>query len=178
MKEEYQENVTPVAVNTGGGRLWVELADGRVIGTPLEWYMPLINATPEQLSSYELLDESIYWPDLDEDLSIKGMLDGVRPHYPWTVEQWQARTASLRMLTEHYDSDATILLPIDMSDPLDASVTVKEIAQDYGLSTDAVYQAIRRERLPARRSGATWLINRRDAETLWGTDSSPAQQVV
>ncbi len=59
-----------------------------------------------------------------------------------------------------------------MTDPLDASVTVREIAQDYGLSTDAVYQAIRRERLPARRSGATWLINRRDAEALWGTESN------
>jgi excisionase family DNA binding protein len=55
-----------------------------------------------------------------------------------------------------------------MADPLDATVTVREIAQDYGLSTDAVYQAIRRKRLPAQRSGATWLIRRRDAEALWG----------
>jgi excisionase family DNA binding protein len=163
-----KENVTPSAVKIGGGRLWVELEDGRVIGTPLDWYMPLADATPDQLSNYELLDDSIYWPELDEDLSIPAMLAGIRPHYPLSAEEWRARVESLHALTKRYGSDATLLLPINMTDPLDASVTVREIAQDYGLSTDAVYQAIRRKRLPAQRSGATWLIRRRDAESLWG----------
>lgn len=163
-----QENGTPIAVEVGGGRLWVELEDGRVIGTPLEWYMPLANATPEQLANYELLDDTIHWPDLDEDLSIAAMVAGVRPRYPWSVDEWRARLNSLRALNERYGMDATMLLPIHMTDPLDASVTVREIAQDYGLSTDAVYQAIRRKRLPAQRSGATWLIRRRDAEAVWG----------
>jgi excisionase family DNA binding protein len=165
-------NVTAGAIEIGGGRLWVELEDGRVIGTPLGWYMPLANATPEQLSNYELLDDVIHWPELDEDLSVPAMLAGVRPRYPWSAEEWRARVESIHALTKRYGSDATILLPINMTDPLDASVTVREIADDYGLSTDAVYQAIRRERLPAQRSGATWLIRRRDAEALWGSARS------
>jgi excisionase family DNA binding protein len=163
-----QEDVTAVAVVIGGGRLWVELEDGRVIGTPLDWYMPLANATPEELNNYELLDDIIHWPDLDEDLSVGAMLAGIRPEYPWPVEEWRARVDSIRALDERYGSEAAVFLPIHMTDPLDARVTVREIAEDYGLSTDAVYKAIERERLPAQRSGATWLIRRRDAEALWG----------
>ncbi len=161
----------PIAVQVQGGRVWVTLDDGRVIGAPLEWYMPLANATPEELGNYELFDDSINWPDLDEDLSVASMLAGLRPKYPWTHEAWRARANALRELRARYGDHATILTPIDMTDPLDASVTVREIAEDYSLSTDAVYQAIRRKRLPAQRSGATWLIRRRDAEALWG----PAQ---
>jgi excisionase family DNA binding protein len=169
-----QKDVTAIAVTIGGGRLWVELEDGRVIGTPLEWYMPLANATPEELGNYELLDDTIHWPDLDEDLSVPAMLAGVRPRYPWSVEEWRARVESIRALDARYGSEATILLPIDMTDPLDARVTVREIAEDYSLSTDAVYKAIERKTLPARKSGATWLIRRRDAEDLWGSSSQTA----
>jgi excisionase family DNA binding protein len=158
----------PVAVKVRDAKLWVTLEDERVIATPLEWYLTLHNATPEELSRYELLDDSIYWPDLDEDLSIAAMLAGVRPRYPWTVEQWRARVKALRALHERFGSDATILTPSAMADPLDAIVTVREIAHEYGLSTDAIYQAIRRKRLPAQRSGATWLIRLRDADALWG----------
>ena len=164
---EAAEVVTPVVVEISGGKLWVQLNDGRVIGTPLEWYMPLVNATPEQLRNYELLDDIIHWPDLDEDLSVAGMLAGVRPRYPWSVEQWRDRVEAVKSLQERYGTDATIHVPIHLTNPLDASVTVKEIAQDYGISTDAVYQSIRRKRLPAQRSGSTWLIRRRDAEVLW-----------
>ena len=164
-----QEDVTAIAVAIRGGRLWVELEDGRVIGTPLDWYMPLANATPEELNNYELLDDVIHWPDLDEDLSVQAMLAGIRPRYPWSVEEWRARADAIRELDDRYGSEATILLPIDMTDPLDARVTVREIAEDYNLSTDAVYKAIERERLPAERSGATWLIRRRDADALWGS---------
>ena len=73
---EHQEDITPIAIEIVGGRLWVELEDGRVIGTPLDWYMPLTNATHEQLSNYELLEDIIHWPDLDEDLSTDGLLRG------------------------------------------------------------------------------------------------------
>jgi len=168
----HQKDMALVAIEIEirGGRLWVELDDGRVIGTPLEWYMPLVNSTPEQLRNYELLDDTIHWPDLDEDLSVAGMLAGVRPHYPWSVKQWRDRVEVVQSLRERYGPDATIDVPIHLTDPLDASVTVKEIAQDYGLSTDAVYQAIRRKRLPATRSGSTWLIRRRDAESVWGDE--------
>lgn len=38
-----------------------------------------MQATPEQRANVELSLSGIYWPDLDEDLSIAGMLRGVRP---------------------------------------------------------------------------------------------------
>jgi excisionase family DNA binding protein len=173
---QLQDNARPIGVTVNMGRLWVELEDGRLIATPLDWYMSLVNATPEELSNTILLRDSIHWPDLDEDLSIGGMLMGVRPHYPWTAEEWRARADSIKSLIDHYGDEATMRFPIQMTDPLDASVTVKEIAGDYGLSTDAVYQAIRRKRLPAERSGATWLIRRRDAESLWGKPPQPYRE--
>ncbi len=58
--------------------LIVELLDGRTVSTPLLWFPLLAKATPEQLMNWELLGdgEGIHWPDLDEDLSIKGLLAG------------------------------------------------------------------------------------------------------
>jgi hypothetical protein len=56
----------------------VELIDGRTITAPLVWFPRLAKATVEQLKNWELLGdgEGIHWPDLDEDLSIAGLLAG------------------------------------------------------------------------------------------------------
>lgn len=59
--------------------LHVRLADGRIVATPLDWYPKLREATPEQLKNVELYQTGLHWPELDEDLSIAGMLRGVRP---------------------------------------------------------------------------------------------------
>lgn len=58
--------------------LTVELADGRTIATPLEWYPRLTHATPEERSRFEIIGrgQGVRWPDLDEDLSVEGMLAG------------------------------------------------------------------------------------------------------
>jgi hypothetical protein len=58
--------------------LTVELKDGRVISTPLMWYPRLYKASPADLAVWEWHGdgEGICWPLLDEDLSIKGMLEG------------------------------------------------------------------------------------------------------
>ena len=55
------------------------LADGRKIATPLAWYPRLLNATPAQRDSYEIMPMGIHWPEIDEDLGIAGMLRGRRP---------------------------------------------------------------------------------------------------
>lgn len=47
-------------------------------------------------------------------------------------------------------------------------LTVTEIAQTYGISTAAVREAATKGHVPARKSGATWLIRRSDAESRWG----------
>jgi hypothetical protein len=66
------------SVDITGTELIVTLADGRKIATPLAWYPRLRRATPEERSNYEIMPLGIHWPDLDEDLSIAGMLQGRR----------------------------------------------------------------------------------------------------
>ncbi|MBN1966574.1 MAG: DUF2442 domain-containing protein [Anaerolineae bacterium] len=69
----------PIAVEIRDGAVWVTLADGRVIGNPLDWHPWLADATPAQQANYELCPFSVDWPDLDEGLDIEGMLRGIRP---------------------------------------------------------------------------------------------------
>ena len=54
------------------------LKDGRVVSTPLSWSWRLSDATPAQRENYEIMPMGIHWPDIDEDLSIAGMLKGQR----------------------------------------------------------------------------------------------------
>lgn len=58
--------------------LVVELADGRAISVPLDWYPRLVHATPAERNRWELHadNQHIHWPDLDEDLSVEGLLAG------------------------------------------------------------------------------------------------------
>ncbi len=60
--------------------LRVVLSDGRQISVPLAWFPRLIEATPQQRQRWELigLGIGIHWPDLDEDLSVAGLLPGNR----------------------------------------------------------------------------------------------------
>jgi hypothetical protein len=60
--------------------LTVHLMDGRTVSIPLTWFPRLFKATPEQRNNFELIGdgEGIHWPDADEDLSVAGILRGVR----------------------------------------------------------------------------------------------------
>jgi hypothetical protein len=57
----------------------VTLTDGRVLSVPLVWFPLLRQATPEQRERYEIGGGgiSLHWPELDEDLSIAGLMAGV-----------------------------------------------------------------------------------------------------
>ena len=68
----------PRAVEFTAGELVVTLQDGRKIATPLDWYPRLQRASAEQRANFELMPMGIHWPDVDEDLSIVGMLKGRR----------------------------------------------------------------------------------------------------
>lgn len=75
------EAARPVAAHCDASFLSVTLADGRQIRTPLWWYPFLANATPEQQGKVELEFSGIWWPDLDEGVSVKGLLLGWKaPH--------------------------------------------------------------------------------------------------
>jgi len=58
--------------------IFVELLDGRTISAPLVWFPRLSHASSKQLENWEILGdgEGIHWPDLDEDLSVAGLLAG------------------------------------------------------------------------------------------------------
>src|SRR5215470_7436238 len=68
------------------------LADGRVISVPLAWSWRLSDATPRQRARFRLIGsgQGVHWPDVDEDISVEGMLHGVPAPRP------QARAASKR----------------------------------------------------------------------------------
>jgi hypothetical protein len=56
----------------------VELADGRTLSAPLAWYPRLLHATPQQRSTSVIAGGGygIHWPEIDEDLSVDGLLRG------------------------------------------------------------------------------------------------------
>jgi len=55
------------------------LVDGRVVSVPLAWSWRLSEATPAQRNAFEIIGDGygVHWPDVDEDLSVEGMLHGV-----------------------------------------------------------------------------------------------------
>jgi Protein of unknown function (DUF2442) len=50
--------------------------DGRTLGIPLAWFPRLLHATSEQRQKYELTVSGIHWDELDEDISVAGLLAG------------------------------------------------------------------------------------------------------
>lgn len=58
--------------------LLVDLLDGRSISVPLAWYPRLLNGTPQERKNWRWIGRGvgIHWPDLDEDLSVIGLLLG------------------------------------------------------------------------------------------------------
>ena len=58
--------------------LSVDLSDGRTIAVPLEWFPRLLHATPKERSKWRLIGRGhgIHWAELDEDISVEGLLGG------------------------------------------------------------------------------------------------------
>ena len=74
------EIVVPYAIDVlvTEDTLSVELSDGRTISVPIEWYPRLVQGSHSERSNWRLIGrgEGIHWPDLDEDISIEGLLAG------------------------------------------------------------------------------------------------------
>ena len=66
------------SVTTTDREIVVRLTDGRTIIVPLAWYPRLFKATSEQRANYEILGdgEYLHWPEIDEDLTVAGLLRG------------------------------------------------------------------------------------------------------
>lgn len=71
--------------------LTVDLVDGRTIIVPLVWYPRLWHGTPEERKHLEIFGGGAYihWPDLDEDLTVAGLLAGRRSgESPESLKKW------------------------------------------------------------------------------------------
>jgi len=71
------EAIMHVSIKAAGfhdGGMWLQLSDGRILGIPLAYMPALANASPEQLENLELSPRGIHWDELDEDLSLEGLL--------------------------------------------------------------------------------------------------------
>jgi hypothetical protein len=88
-------------VRTDDAMLTVVLADGRQIATPLEWYPRLAFATAEERSNWQLSPggEAVHWPDLDEDISVEGLIAGLKSgEGPASLRTWKDIQRKLRQL--------------------------------------------------------------------------------
>ncbi|MBI4401393.1 MAG: DUF2442 domain-containing protein [Nitrospirae bacterium] len=66
------------AVTVTKDTLVVELSDGRTISVPLAWFPRLLHATLDERNNWRLIGKGhgIHWEDLDEDISVEGLLAG------------------------------------------------------------------------------------------------------
>ncbi len=65
-------------VTITGDTLSVDLSDGRTISVPVSWFPRLVHATRKERNNWRLIGkgQGINWPDIDEDISIEGLLAG------------------------------------------------------------------------------------------------------
>ena len=66
----------PVGVRVTSDTLQVELSDGRTISAPVAWFPRLSHGTAKERANFELGPWGIHWPDLNEDISVEGLLRG------------------------------------------------------------------------------------------------------
>ena len=69
-------NTSPKSVRFDEDSMWVDLTDGRVIAVPLAWFPRLLHATPEERAQVALSPRGLHWEELDEDVSVVGLLAG------------------------------------------------------------------------------------------------------
>ena len=84
-------SASAVAVRIAGDALTVDLTDGRSVTVPLGWYPRLDYGSASERRNWRLIGtgEGIHWPDLDEDISVEGLLAG-RPsgESQKSLERW------------------------------------------------------------------------------------------
>ncbi len=89
--------------------LTVELSDGRTISVPLAWYPRLKHGTEKERGNWRFIGggQGIHWPDLDEDVSVEGLLAGTPSRESQeSLRQWLAGKQAGRESTLGSQSDA------------------------------------------------------------------------
>jgi len=72
------------SLDVTGDSITAKLSDGRTVSVPLAWSWRLSQATPEQRKNFEIIGsgEGVHWPDIDEDIGVRGMLQGIPARPP------------------------------------------------------------------------------------------------
>ncbi len=65
-----------VEVTFDNDQMWVRLEDGRTLGIPLAWYPRLLHGSMEARNEVSISPSGLHWEELDEDISIAGLLAG------------------------------------------------------------------------------------------------------
>ena len=89
-----ERDVFAEAVSFSESSMTVRLDDGRALSIPLAWYPRLLHGTPAERAKFELIGdgEGIHWPELDEDISVEGLLAGRRSaESDQSLSQWLQR---------------------------------------------------------------------------------------
>jgi hypothetical protein len=75
-----ERDVFAESVQFSDDSMIVHLDDGRTLSVPLAWYPRLRHGTAKEREVFELIGdgEGIHWPELDEDISVEGLLAGRR----------------------------------------------------------------------------------------------------
>ena len=80
MTSSLSEIAIPAATNVfvSEDTLTVDLSDARSISVPVAWYPRLAHGTPAERMDWRLIGrgEGIHWPQLDEDISVEGLIAG------------------------------------------------------------------------------------------------------
>ena len=69
-------NTLATDVRFDADKMWVTLQDGRELGVPISWFPRLARASAEERQKVEISAFGLHWADLDEDISIQGLLEG------------------------------------------------------------------------------------------------------
>jgi Protein of unknown function (DUF2442) len=81
------------SVTVSDEALSVDLVDGRTVIVPLVWFPRLWHGSKEERDNLEIFGDGAYihWPDLDEDLTVAGLLEGRRSaESPTSLKKWLA----------------------------------------------------------------------------------------
>lgn len=110
-----------VSVSVTDGAIVAYLADGRIVSVPLEWSWRLTDATPEQRAHWEIIGDGqgVHWPDVDEDISVYGMLRGIPAKRPSRTE--------MRILL-----DANSLIDVEHGKPVSFDELDKMVRERHG----------------------------------------------
>ena len=76
-------SISAKSVRFDDSSMWVELSDGRTIGAPFAWFPRLLYATPAQRERFEIGRIGLHWEELDEDISVAGLLAGRGDRTRW-----------------------------------------------------------------------------------------------